>query len=122
MDRESFVAEIEQSADRSAALKRRIAELDQDCANLLAVGKEWQFPIYLSDMKATLNLTPAAFLPAAGVGWALGQRFGLMAAASAAAAFGAGSALEIKGDIHLRSVKRAPSPYRYAYRLHRELR
>lgn len=119
---ESFVSEIEGSADKPQALQKRIAELDQACANLLLVGKEWQFPVYLSNFKASFSLTPLKFLPAVGLGWKLGEPFGLPAAAAVAALGGVGSILEIKGDFGLRSTKRPMSPYRYAYQIQQELR
>lgn len=37
---ESFVSKIEASADNTQAREKCIAELDQACADLLAVGKE----------------------------------------------------------------------------------
>lgn len=118
---ESFVSEIEGSADKPLALQKRIAELDQACANLLIVGKEWQFPVYLSNMKASFSLTPQKFLPFVLGGWTFGERYGLTVAAAAAALAGTVSTLEIKGDFGLRSVRRPMSPYRYAYQIHREL-
>lgn len=119
---ESFVSEIEDSADKSLALQKRIAELDQACSNLLAVGKEWQFPVYLSDFKASFSLTPEKFLLAVAGGWKMGESYGLTTATAAAAAAGAVSTLEIKGDYGLRSTRRPRSPYRYAYQMHEELR
>jgi hypothetical protein len=112
----------EVQADKPQALQKRIAELDQACANLLLVGKEWQFPVYLSNFKASFSLTPLKFLPAVGLGWKLGEPFGLPAAAAVAALGGVGSILEIKGDFGLRSTKRPMSPYRYAYQIQQELR
>lgn len=119
---ESFVSEIEGSADKSFALQKRIAEIDQACANLFIVGKEWQFPVSLSNIKASFSLSPQKFLPAIGAGWMFGERYGLTAAAAAATFAGAASTLEIKGDYGLRSMKRPMSPYRYAYQIHQELR
>lgn len=119
---ESFVSEIEGAADKPLALQKRIAELDQACANLLTVGKEWQFPVYLSNLKASFSVTPQKFLPAVAGGWKMGEPYGLTAAAAVATAFGAASTLEIKGDYGLRSMKQPTSPYRYAFRMHEELR
>jgi Family of unknown function (DUF6236) len=116
-----FVSEIEAAEDKPAALNQRIAEVDKACANLLQIGKEWQFPVSLSNLKVSLSLTSTKLLPAMGTGWYFGQSYGLPAAATAAAIIGAVSTLEIKGDYGLRSVRRPASPYRYAYRLHQEL-
>jgi hypothetical protein len=119
---ESFVSEIEGSADKSLALQKRVAELDQACSNLLALGKEWQFPVYLSNIIASFSLSPQKFLPAVAVGWKMGEPYGLPAATAVAGACGAVSTLEIKGDYGLRSMKRPRSPYRYAFRMYEELR
>jgi hypothetical protein len=61
---ESFASDIEGSADRSFALHTRVLELDKACANLLRVGKEWKFPVHLSNLKASFSLSPYKFLPA----------------------------------------------------------
>ncbi len=119
---ESFVSEIEGSEDKSLALYKRIAEIDQACVNLLAVGKEWQFPVYLSDFKASFSLSPEKFLPAVAGGWKIGEPYGLTCASAVAAAAGVVSTLEIKGDYGLRSMRRPTSPYRYTYQMHEELR
>jgi len=119
---ESFVSEIEGSADKPLALQKRVTELDQASANLLTVGKEWQFPVYLSNVKASFSLSPQKFLPAVGGGWKIGEPYGLSAATVAATFAGAASTIEIKGDYGLRSAKRPKSPYRYAYLIHQELR
>jgi hypothetical protein len=119
---DSFVSDIQAAADRSAALKPRIAEIDKACANLLSVGKEWQFPVCLSDFKASFSLSPVSFLPAVAAGWTLGQQYGLVAAAAAAASAGVASTLEINADYGLRSIRRPASPYRYAYRIRQEIR
>lgn len=119
---ESFVSEIEGSEDKVSALHKRLAELDQACANLLVVGKEWQFPVYLSNFKASFSLSPAKFLPAVAGGWKFGETYGLTCASAVAAVAGVVSTLEIKGDYGLRSMRRPTSPYRYAYQMHEELR
>ena len=119
---ESFVSEIEGSADKPLALQKRIAELDKACADLLTVGKEWQFPVYLSNFKASFSLSPMKFLPATAGGWKMGEPYGLTAAAAVATAAGVASTLEIKGDYGLRSIRRPASPFRYAFLAHEELR
>lgn len=118
---ESFVSEIEGAADKPLALQKRVAELDQACANLLTVGKEWQFPVYLSNLKASFSLSPMKFLPAVAGGWKMGEPYGLTAAAAVAAAGGAASSLDIKADYGLRSMRLPTSPYRYAFQMHEEL-
>jgi hypothetical protein len=119
---EALVSDIEVSADEQSALQNRISEIDQACANILILGKEWQFPIYLADFKATFNFNLIRLLKGAKDGWILGQQLGRTAAIVGAAAGGIASFIDIKGDPGLRSVRRPPTPYRYAYRIHDELR
>ena len=119
---ESFVAEIQSSPDRSAALDRRLKEIDTACADLLLLGKQWQFPVYLSNLKASFSLNPLTFLPFVEGTWKLAEPYGLTAAAAAAAAAGGISTLRVNADYGFRSPKRPQSPYRYAYHIDRELR
>lgn len=118
---ETLVSEIEGSADKPSALQKRIAEVDQACANLLTVGKEWQFPVYLSNFKASFSLSPQKFLPAVAGGWKMGESYGLTAATAVAAIAGAASTLDIKGDYGLRSIRRPASPYRYSFQIREDL-
>lgn len=118
---ESLVSEIERSTDKPTALQKRVTDVDQACADLLRVSKEWRFPVYLSNLKASFSLSPQKFLPAVAGGWKLGEPYGLTAATAVAAAAGAASTLEVKGDYGLRSIRRPASPYRYAFQIHHEL-
>uniref|UniRef100_UPI000489DED9 hypothetical protein n=1 Tax=Paraburkholderia oxyphila TaxID=614212 RepID=UPI000489DED9 len=119
---DAFAFDVEKSADKIAAIENHIAEVDKACANLLALGKEWQFPVYLSNLKATFSLSPIKLLPAVAGGWKLGEPYGLTAATAVAAGAGLVSTLEIKADYGLRSARKPTSPYKYAYRIDSELR
>lgn len=119
---ESLVEEVGAATDKQLALQTRVAEVDAACAALLIVSKEWRFPMYLSNIKASFNLSPVKFLPAVAGGWKLGEPYGLAAATAAAAAAGAASTLEVKGDFGLRSTVRPASPFRYSFLAHEELR
>lgn len=118
---ESFVSEIEKSTDKPQAFEKCIANIDQACADLLTVGKEWRLPVYISNIKASFNLKPLVFLPSVIAGWKMGEAYSLTAATAAAFAAGVASTMEIKGDFGLRSIKTPKSPYRYAYRIGKEL-
>ena len=61
---EAFVSEIQESPDRAAALDKFVGEIDKDCADLLKVGREWQCPVFLSDLKVCFSLTASKLLPA----------------------------------------------------------
>lgn len=120
---DSFVAEIEKAGDKEAALEQRLRELDSACADLLTVGREWQFPVYLSNFKASFSFNPGKFAGAVGGTWAATANYGLPLPAAAAAAGIAGlvSTLDVKADYGLRSMRRATSPYKYAYSIQQEL-
>jgi hypothetical protein len=118
---ESFISVIESSPDRTEALNNSIKELDQACSNLLILGKEWQFPVYLSNIKASFSLTAPKFGSFAYGGWLAGERYGLTAATAAAGIAGVISTFEVKADYGLRSIKKPASPYKYAYQIHNEL-
>ena len=119
---ESFVTNIEAADDRSVALKKRISEIDEACANLLRVGREWRFPVSVANVKTSFSLSPLKFLPAVAAGWKIAEPYGLTAASVAAGMAGAVSTLEVKGDFGLRSARAPASPYNYAYRIDKELR
>lgn len=117
-----LLSEVQASSNVQEALEKKIAEVDSACADLLKVGKEWQFPVYVSNLKASFSISARTIGPWAAGGWLMGQSFGLPAAAAVAATAAALSSLEIKGDVGLRSLRRPPSPYRYALKAYEELR
>jgi hypothetical protein len=102
-------------------LNAKVSEIDSACADLLQVGKEWQFPVHISNLKASFTLSTRSLVAPAASVWYFGQQFGLIAATAAAAVSGAISTFEIKGDIGFQSLKKSPNPYRYAYLAHKEL-
>ncbi|MGX9714526.1 DUF6236 family protein [Janthinobacterium lividum] len=119
---DSFVSELETEQDRDASMLKNISEIDQACSNLLILGKEWQFPVHLSNLKTSFSLTAGKFIPAAKLGLLAGLQYGLVAAGAAAGVAGLASTLEIKGDFGLRGLKKPASPYKYAYHIERELK
>lgn len=119
---ESLVSTIKDSSDNQSDLQRTIAELDHACSDLLQVGKEWQFPVHLSNLKTAFSLTPGKLIPAAIAGWKTAEPYGLTAATITAGVAGAVSTIEVKGDFGFRPIKRPVNPYRYAYSINRELR
>jgi len=117
---ESLSLEISQNENPSDILSKKLLEIDTACSNLLAVGREWQFPMQLSSMKASINIEPAKAVMYGASAYLGATNFGLPLAAAAAGIAAAGSIVNIKSDIGFRSIKRARSPYRYAYEIDRE--
>lgn len=110
---------VENGAENDIAT--RVREIDTACSDLLQVGRDWQFPMFISSIKATFNLDPLKFTDAVQRGWKYGEPHGLLAATAAAAAAGMVSTLGLKPDIGFRPARRPRSPYRYAYSIDREL-
>jgi Family of unknown function (DUF6236) len=119
---DSFVGAIDAVEDRPTELEKKIAEIDKVCADLLTVGKEWQFPFNLSDFKTSVTLNLGRAGTTALAAWKVAESYGLKLATVAAAIGGVASTLDIKPGSGLRSIKRPLSPYRYVYQVHDELR
>lgn len=117
---ESFAPSLS-SANYQEDINAAIQKIDAACADLVKVGREYQFPMYLSNLKANLSISPSKLVPSSLAGFAVGNSFGLAAASVAAGMAAIGSMLEIKADINFRSVKREVSPFKYVYRIHNEL-
>lgn len=121
---DSFVAEIEKAGDKEDALKHRLGELDKACADLLKVGKEWRFPVNLSDFKASFSFNLAKAVRDGAGAWLAATQAGVpMELATVAAVAGVAGAADVtvKGDLGLRAMRRPMSPYKYAYRIQQEL-
>jgi len=118
---DSLALQIAQSENPTDLLSAKLIEIDLACSNLLEVGREWRFPMHLSSIKASLNIEPTKVAMYAGSAYFGATHLGLPLAAAAAGLAAAGSIINIKSDIGFRSIRRARSPYRYAYEIDREL-
>lgn len=118
---DSLVKEIEKEGAGAISAETAAASVEVACAELLNVSREWQFPVYLSDLKTSFSFNP---VKAGGYGvaaWSFAKDFGIVAGASAASIASLASTIEVKADCGLRSIKRPSSPYRYVYSIHSEL-
>ncbi|TCJ25510.1 hypothetical protein E0X81_06525 [Halomonas sp. GDM18] len=112
---------IEKSELKEEETKKCIEEIDKACADLITCSREWQCPIYLSDMNMSFNFNPVSFFSAASLGYDTMKGFGAPAAFASAAAMGAASTININDGIKFRSTKRTLSPFRYGYQIQHEL-
>ena len=111
-----------ETSEEHSRLATTISEIDKSCADLLKVSSEWQSPVYISDLNASINYKSEKALPLAGGAFKLFEPYGLTAASVAAGAAGLMSVLEIKSGLGFRSPKRPPNPFRFSYLAHKELR
>ncbi|WP_446941379.1 DUF6236 family protein [Pseudomonas aeruginosa] len=122
---EELVARVAMAEDSKRELDLVLKDVDSACSDLLRTTREWQFPIMLSSIKASLNFDLAKAVKAGVTVHSalskspaeLPQSSTILASAGAALI----SQFNIKSDIGLRSIKRPASPYRYAYYVQRDL-
>lgn len=121
---ERFVADVEGADDPDEALHQHLQTIDAACADLVAVGRQWQSPIVFGSLKTSFNLSPGNLVKGALTGWDTARQHGLSATGAAvSAAIGAAvSTIEIKREaINFRPIRAKRSPYRYAYSLNKTL-
>ena len=119
---DKLILEANASSDTGETLQRQLREIDSACADLLKAGSDWQFPVTVSDLKVSFSLGLGTFTAIA-QGWDWGKPYGMAAATASAAMVGLGSYITLQNHLlGFRSVKRPPSPYRYAFKAHEELR
>lgn len=104
------------------ALGKYSWEIDQACANLLRVSREWHWPVYLADKKVGFSFNPFKVAAAGKATWDLAEPYGLKAAAAAAGLGALASCFTVTGQPKIRTNPLSKSPYRYAHHLHHELR
>jgi hypothetical protein len=101
-----------------------IAIIDQACANVLRVSKEWRFPVTVADMEVSPDIRPTTVVTSGVAGYYAGLNFGLpnSTAVLAGTAAAAGSMVKIgNGWPRLQRIKPRPGPYRYVARYHDEV-
>lgn len=114
-----MLSEITGSNDSEQELLLKIKLLDKACSDLINTTKEWQFPVHLSDFKASLNFDIKKILGAGYTAFKAGNEFNLGTTTSAIMGVGAGVAglLNISADIKFRPASLDASPYKYAYHI-----
>lgn len=115
---------IASSDDSSEALKRAIKDLDDSCADLIAITKEWQFPVTLANWKSSLNLDFAKSISVADKVWRQTEalQLGKTEQAIAALLAGVSSHIKITADFNFNKIKRPSSPYKYLLEATRQLK
>jgi len=118
------MAKLISSADDSVeALEKALKELDTACSDLIKVTREWQFPVNLANIKASMNFNLATSASAAVTAWKNADYFNLGSTEKAIAAVAAGvtSNFKITADVSFQKIKRPTSPFKYLYEATREL-
>jgi Family of unknown function (DUF6236) len=120
---DAFIAVLDKAEDKEAELRKQIAQVDAACADALKVGKEWRFPVRLSNLKVSLDLRPFTTIAAAVSTWgaATVSGFQLPTATAVAGLSAVGSSIKIGADFGLQTIKPWQGPYRYVSQFHQEV-
>jgi hypothetical protein len=113
---DNFLLAIEQAEDKIGELNRSIKQVDAACADLLKVGKDWKFPIRLSNWKVSFELRPFPLIFAAISGWDIAG-IGMPLTTAVVGA----SSLKISADISLQPSNKRQNPYLYVHQFHKEV-
>lgn len=118
-----FVTAVNQAEDKKAELHTHIETIDVACADALKVSREWQFPVRLTNFKASVDTRPFLAAGAGIAAYGVGTTAGLTASAAILAGASAATApsLRVGADFGWRGLKRRLGPYRYVYQFHNEL-
>lgn len=117
---------LDRANDGTAELAKQVAKIDKACADAIRVGKEWQFPVRLSNIKASFELRPFATIAGAIAGYAGAGALNLPASTALLASLGGAAsatapALKIAGDFGWRGLRPRQGPYRYVSQISNEL-
>ena len=123
-----LVGTVEAADDRNEAMAMHAKLVDDACANVLRVSHEWQFPVRLTNLKASMKVRVSApTMAAIGTG-TYGFATAVHMPSSAAVLAAIGSALsatipsfEWSNDLGWTGLRKRLGPYRYVYQFHKEL-
>jgi hypothetical protein len=121
---DSMISAITSADDSGEALIKALKDLDEACANLISVTKEWKLPVRLANFKASINFNFAKSATAAAAAWKATDTLALGKTEQAVAATVAGisSNFKLSADIEFQKIKRPTSPYKYLYQATQELK
>jgi Family of unknown function (DUF6236) len=124
---DNIFSELNCANNGAADLANHVARIDAACSDAVRVSKEWQFPVRLSNLKASFDWRPIATLRDAIVAYMAANALSLPATTSilaglVGAASGSASAIKIASDdFGWRGLRPRQGPYRYVSQFHNEL-
>jgi len=123
---DALFAALNAAPDKQAELANQVAQIDRACAATIKVSKEWQFPVRLTNIKASVELRPFVSLAGGIATYGLTALQGLPTSASVLAGLGGAAAatapaLKLSADCGWRGLKPRQGPYRYVSQYHNEL-
>lgn len=118
---EAMIEGIKTAEDPTDALHKKIKEVDDACANLIKTTREWQSPVHLSNFEISVQ---PSFIKALEAFNKVEKASSMLAMdetskAIATAVAIAESQIKLSGTPKFRPIKKARSPYRYAFNLNK---
>ncbi len=120
---DSLSEKLNSSSGMTEELTYILRDIDTSCSNLSKVCREWQSPIYLTNLEANLNFNIGTAFASGGAAWKGIETFGLGLTAKTIGATVAAiqSQISFKPGIKFRSFDRGTSPYKYVYEAEKRL-
>lgn len=117
----SFSKEISDAESPETRLNGLVKQIDQDCADLIKVSREFPYSFNLSTVNVSFDLNVAGRM---GLGFLAAYSAGLTLteSAMASAASNIGSLINLSLGVGARNQKWRSSPYSYVVQAHRELK
>lgn len=122
---EKLASDIDASDEPNDLLNTRIKEVDDACANLVQLGREWRWPMRLGSLNASVSFEPMKAISAGVTALTIAGKTGLNLPSTAAMVGAAGLLSTISwkpSDFGFQSIRQPKNPYRYAYSIDAELR
>jgi Family of unknown function (DUF6236) len=116
---DSLYSALAQAGDKEFELARLAAKIDRACADVLRLGKERQFGMRYSDLKASFDFDVGKIAGWAIAGETAGQQLALPIVGAALG--GVAATLKLGWDSTASRAKFGSHPYRYVYRIHDDL-
>lgn len=121
---DSFYSAINNAADHDFELQKYISRVDNACKELLNATREWQFPMKISNLKASFEISGQKALPSAAVAYLSHIATEQLILTAVSGIVGATlSCVKITGDFVWTGHKdrKSISPYRYIHHVHNDL-
>jgi hypothetical protein len=121
---DGLMSGVNAAEDPQDELRKKLESVDRACADVVRISSEWNFPVRLSNVKASLDLKPFEILAAGISGYYASTLLGLTQAAlggALGAAAASKTALKISGDFGWQGLKKRSNPYRYVAQFNNEL-
>lgn len=124
---DGLFAQIGAADDPKAKLEENVRKVDVACADVLRLGKEWHFPMRLTNFKPTYEVRPLVTLIGGIGGFGAAQSVGLPVTGAILAGMGAAAtatAPAVKWSFdgfEWRGLRPRLGPYRYVYHFHNEV-